>query len=131
MAFRSFPTANLHHAQSTALAQKLVSPADEARGSILQVARVAPAIALLLGVSVQGARAKEEYLAEPTAEFKDEQKKVTAFLAEQKKIRAAWDAVVARLVASQDAESSAKILDEMTLFLLKCDGMRLSVGRGQ
>jgi hypothetical protein len=61
------------------------------------------------------------YLKEPTVEFKDEEKRVAAFAAVQKKIRQEWDAVMVKLAASNDPKSVESALKDLKAILVKYD----------
>lgn len=60
----------------------------------------------------------KQYLTEPTEEFKDEEARVAAFNATQKKIRAQWDVLVQELAESDDPAKTAKLFRDMKAFLV-------------
>lgn len=61
------------------------------------------------------------YLKEPTSEFKDEEKRVAAFAAIQKKIRQEWDVIMMKLAAANDPKSVESSLKELKSVLVKYD----------
>ena len=59
------------------------------------------------------------FLTEPTAEFKDEEKKVADFKAQQQKIRKSWDEVIAKLEASDSPAITESSIRDLTAILTK------------
>ena len=59
------------------------------------------------------------FLTEPTAEFKDEEKKVADFKAQQQKIRKSWDEVIAKLEASDNPTVTESSIRDLTAILTK------------
>jgi len=86
-----------------------------------------PTVVSIVGATLSSRVLADSYLTEPTAEFKDELKKVQAFNAAQQKIRADWDKLVGRLVESEVPSTTAGILNEMAAFLAKTDGLPAGV----
>lgn len=83
---------------------------------------VLPFLATLLatGLAAQAAgTGSGGFLTEPTAEFKDEEKKVADFKAQQQKIRKAWDEVIAKLEASDNPTVTESSIRDLTAILTK------------
>ena len=59
------------------------------------------------------------FLTEPTAEFKDEEKKVADFKAQQNKIRKSWDEIIAKLEASDSPLITEACIKDLTAVLTK------------
>ena len=59
------------------------------------------------------------FLVEPTAEFKDEEKKVADFKAQQQKIRKSWDDVIAKLEGSDNPITTETCIKDLTAILVK------------
>lgn len=56
---------------------------------------------------------------ETTAEFKDEEKKVAEFKAQQQKIRKSWDDIIAKLEASDNPVTTESCIRDLTAVLVK------------
>lgn len=59
------------------------------------------------------------FLTEPTLEFKDEEKKVADFKAQQQKIRKSWDEVISKLEASDSPVITEACIRDLTAILTK------------
>jgi alpha-galactosidase len=59
------------------------------------------------------------FLTEPTLEFKDEEKKVADFKAQQQKIRKSWDEVISKLEASDSPVTTEACIRDLTAILTK------------
>ena len=59
------------------------------------------------------------FLTEPTAEFKDEEKKVADFKAQQNKIRKSWDEIIAKLEVSDSPLVTEACIKDLTAVLTK------------
>lgn len=59
------------------------------------------------------------FLTEPTPEFKDEEKKVADFKAQQQKIRKSWDEVISKLEASDSPAITEACIRDLTAILTK------------
>jgi len=67
--------------------------------------------------------AAQGYRLEPSAEFKEEEQRTSAYNALQLKIRKDWDVIIERLIAAEDPVTTTAVLKEMTVFLSKLDGI--------
>lgn len=56
---------------------------------------------------------------ETTAEFKDEEKKVAEFKAQQQKIRKSWDDIIVKLEASDNPVTTESCIRDLTAVLVK------------
>lgn len=83
--------------------------------------------ALALGNTRALADSKGNYLVEPTAEFKEEEARNAQLMQRERKIRADWDVMYGRLKNSNDAETSAKTLEDMYTFIKPLDGIPTGV----
>lgn len=70
-------------------------------------------VARAAGTGVQG------FLTEPTLEFKDEEKKVAEFKAQQQKIRKSWDEIIVKLEASDSPLVTEACIKDLTAVLVK------------
>lgn len=95
-----------------------LSLAEQGRLSISRVAPIVNAIVAIFLASKANA-AGPAYLVEPTAEFLEEEQRVSAFNAAQGKIRKDWDEIVGKLQVSDDPKVTAQLLRDLKAFLVK------------
>lgn len=91
---------------------------------------VAGVLAGLVALTLGGSNVLAEYtyLAEPTQEFKDEQKRFANFKQEQLKVRKDWDVLITTLKGSEGKpEVTAVTLKEMNNFLKRIEGIPTGV----
>ena len=84
---------------------------------------------LELTLPIQNAMAatKQVYLAEPTQEFKDEEKRTSALRKEQIEIRKQWDSIVDEIKASDSPATTENALIKLKTLLRKIDTLPIGV----
>lgn len=84
-----------------------------------------PLLATAVSVVAASSRAiaAQGYRLEPSAEFKEEEQRTAAYNALQIKIRKDWDVIIEQLIAAEDPVTTTAVLNEMTVFLSKLDGI--------
>ena len=84
---------------------------------------------LEITLPIQNAMAatKQVYLAEPTQEFKDEEKRTSALRKEQVGIRKTWDSIVDEIKASDSPATTENALIKLKGLLRKIDTLPIGV----
>lgn len=99
----------------------ILSSSESSRASIVRHTNSLLKILSCFGLTTQIAHAKgskgPEYLVDPTDEFKEEEAKMLAFSAAQRKRRGEWDGLVDKFSTTEDPSELALQLKAMKLFL--------------
>ena len=80
-----------------------------------------PLVVKAVGVSQNTESKPVQYLSEPSDEFKDEVAKTAALKQKNAKISKEWEALVAKLVASEDSNSLQASIKDLREFLIKLE----------
>lgn len=104
-------------------AQEPQSLSDDTRRGYMSILPKLTFLASGLALAQRANAGEYKALLEPTKEFQDEQKLVAAFDAAQAQKRKEWDAIIVRLEKEEDSTALAGIINEMTAFLVKIEGI--------
>lgn len=125
-AYLSYLPARFHTSLQAHTNQQPSSPAHLGKSSIIKATPLVIAAATsLLGVSK--ALARDSYLVEPTAEFKEEQQKTADLIKAQTKVRKEWDTIVKKLEESEEPKDIEANLNALISFLSPIDGIPTGV----